>query len=544
MLQIQENQGLDYASIVVDPVKRLRLIRIMMEGLTSRPKTKAEKVQDVVNLFSAYGFNHSQIMDMIKAVDGSNKVVKINKINKSSRAYKNIKNHFDFLHGHDSMESWITIAHIDYALAEDGFHQWHYTHSHAVDVLATLRGKKTNTYMSVNEFWSPYRNVLSLRYITSFYVDIDAHDDEHEFDLKAVKKFLQKKYKNGVLPPHSKMSFTGRGVQLYWKIELSPASNLWLWNIIQRYIVEALEDIKDHVPGHQVDKNCTDITRIFRVDDTWNLKGQCYSKNVDQNDNIYRMNKFLEDFFKDKYTARKKRKNSKKDETRLDMESKSDSETKGKTEWILELNDKIEAKFQIMRQRRCQDLRTLLELRQNQIQDGHREYFLFIYAWTAVENITTENMIYRELASVNAMFADPLGDREVRSIARKVFRKWSKRLLKVTAAANTWSSLTGRYTFRNSTIIEKLDITEEERKHFVTILYRDEAKIVWNNRRNENKRKARRDADGNLLSRITIQERRSKVKELMDLGYGYKRIATVLGISPDTAKNDVRALKK
>ena len=46
--------------------------------------------------------------------------------------------------------------------------------------------------MSVNEFWSPYRNVLSLRYITSFYVDIDAHDEE-SFDLKAVKKFFKSK---------------------------------------------------------------------------------------------------------------------------------------------------------------------------------------------------------------------------------------------------------------------------------------------------------------------------------------------------------------
>ena len=178
------------------------------------------------------------------------------------------------------------------------------------------------------------------------------------------------------------------------------------------------------------------------------------------------MNQILEDYFKDKYTLKKKRKEEKLKKAQL--KAKADSKDK---EHVLVLTDQTEAKFRIVRQRRVNDLRTLLELRKNDLSKGHREYFLYVYAWTAVENITSETMIYRELASVNMMFNDPLLENEVRGIARKVFRKWSSRSLKSTAKENTWSRLTGRYCFRNTTIITNLDITEEEREHFETIFW-------------------------------------------------------------------------
>lgn len=541
MLQIQSSQDLDYTSIFSSRTETLRLVKIMLEGLSSRPKSLHKKKQDVFELLSRHGFSNAEIEELINAVDQSNKVVSVVKLNEKSKAYKNIKSHVDFLHKHDNAlkNSWITVAHIDYKLAEDGWHQWHYRSSDVVDQLASLRSKKTNTYMSVNEFWSPYRNVLSLRYITSFYVDIDAHDEE-SFDLKAVKKFLNQKYKDGILPKHSKLSFTGRGVQIYWKIELSPASNLWLWQIIENYIIEALSDIKDHIKGHKVDTNCSDITRVFRVDDTWNLKAKCYSKNIEQNDNVYRMNQILEDYFKDKYTLKKKRKEEKLKKAQL--KAKADSKDK---EHVLVLTDQTEAKFRIVRQRRVNDLRTLLELRKNDLSKGHREYFLYVYAWTAVENITSETMIYRELASVNMMFNDPLLENEVRGIARKVFRKWSSRSLKSTAKENTWSRLTGRYCFRNTTIITNLDITEEEREHFETIFWDEEEaeRIAYSKRRNEKKRNDRRNENGLTKREQAKEDNLNRVRELLTQGLKQKDIVEATGLSKGQVSKLVKQIK-
>ena len=551
MLQIKSEQTLDYASIFSSRTETLRLVKIMLEGLSSRPKSLYKKKQDVFELLTKHGFEKSEIEELINAADQSNKVVSVVKLNEKSKAYKNIKSHVDFLHNHDNAlkNSWITVAHIDYKLAEDGWHQWHYRSSDVVDQLASLRSKKTNTYMSVNEFWSPYRNVLSLRYITAFYVDIDAHDGE-SFDLKAVKKFLNKKYKDGILPRHSKLSFTGRGVQIYWKIELSPASNLWLWQIIEKYIIEALSDIKDHIKGHKVDTNCSDITRVFRVDDTWNLRSKCYSKNIEQNDNVYRMNQILEDYFKDKYILKKKKKEEKLKDAQLKAESKEKAENENSDEskdkeYVLELTEQKEAKFRIMRQRRVNDLKTLLELRKFNLSKGHREYFLYIYAWTAVENITSETMIYNELSSVNQMFYDQLTNNEVRGIARRVFRKWSSRSLKNTAKDNTWSKLTGRYCFRNTTIIEKLGITDAERENFETIFKdKEEAeRIAYSKRRNEKKRNDRRNENGLTKREQAKEDNLNRVRELMTQGLKQKDIVEATELSKGQVSKLVKQIK-
>jgi hypothetical protein len=531
MLKIKKSNVLDYDSIFATKSSALKYVKMLRLHYQDNKAVK-KGLEEAVGLLNHYGYV-GEDQEAILSEAGfirTDKVVDLSAKFKKDKHYRAIKKHVDFLHDHNALESWITVAHIDYRLAEDGWHQWHYKNSELAEVLSILRSKNTNTYISVNEFYSPFRNVLTLRYITSFYIDIDAHSDE-EFDLEAVLEFLEKKYEEGVLPRHSKISFTGRGVQIYWKIELSPSTNLWLWQIIQNFIIEALEDIKDHIKGHEVDKNCSDVTRVFRVDDTYNLKAKCYSRNIEQNDNVYRMNQILEDYFKDKYVAKKKRKNTKNTETRLS------SNKEEKKEWVLELNDKVEANFRIMRQRRCEDLKTLLELRQNNLSQGHREYFLFIYAWTAVENITSETTIYRELSSVNLMFADPLKDNEVRGIARKVFKKWSKRSLKTSAKENTWSSLTGRYTFRNRTIIENLEITEEERRHFETIFWdKEEAQFVYNKRRNEAKRKARRNENGLTKREQSKEDKRTTVQELKAQGLSRSQVIKRTGFSESTVK--------
>lgn len=543
MLQLKENNGLDYASIFSESASTLKLIRIMMEGVASRPKTISEKRNEVINLLRQYNFDDGEILELLKASGFDNskkdsKVIDINKLNKRSKSYRNIKAHVDFLHDHEGLQSWITVAHIDYALSEDGWHQWHYQTPDVLDQIAVLRNKKTSTYMSVNEFWKPQRNVLSLRYLTAFYADIDAHADGVEVDLKAVKRFLKKKYKEGVLPPHSKLSFTGRGVQIYWKIELSPASNLWLWQIVQSYIVEALMDIKDEVAGHSVDIQCVDCTRVFRVDDTYNPKAGCYSKSIEQNDNVYRMSDILNDYFKDKYTIRKRKKKA----------NISQGEVQVSKDKVIVLNDRSEARMRLLRQRRCEDLKTLLELRKNKIQEGHREQFLFIYAWTAIENLNSYAWIYRELSSVNAMFTDPLPDTEIQKAAKKVFKKYTNKILKQTAKDGSLSKAIGRYTFRNGTIIDRLQITELERKSFVTILYKEEAKFVYNARRNEAKRKSRRDGQGLTdKERIALENSKEKLRiyqPYLDQGWGAKKIAKELEISLNTVKYDLRKIKE
>ena len=98
--------------------------------------------------------------------------------------------------------------------------------------------------------------------------------------------------------------------------------------------------------------------------------------------------------------------------------------------------------------------------------------------------------------------------------------------------------VSAKLRFTNKRCIEWLDITPEEQDKMETII----SKRKKYDRNNE--KRCPKDEDGYSKKKLPIKERRAKVKELMDKGYGYKRIATELGITQDTAKNDVRALKK
>lgn len=535
MLQAKQNPNkLNFETIFKDRKSIIKYLRI----LRWQYKSFDQGLLEAKALLTYYNYSEEEQQELLDEANfnKNSKVVDLTQKIKHDKHYRKIQKHVEFLHNHEALDSFVTVAHIDYSLAQDGWHQFHYKASQLTDVLALLRLKKTSTYMSVNEFFSPQRTVLSLRYLTAFYVDIDAHDENYNFDLKATKKFLEKKYKEGVLPRHSKLSFTGRGVQIYWKIELSPASNLWLWQIVQNFIIEALMDIKDHIEGHSVDIHCSDCTRVFRVDDTFNPLAGVYSRDIETNDNVYRMNEFLNDYFKDKYTVRKRKKTATESQGEVQVGEK-----------VIVLNDRSEMRMRILRQRRCQDLKKLLELRKNQLQKGHREYFLFVYGWTAIENLKSLNWIYQELSNVNQMFADPLEDKEVLKQAKKIHRKYTKDTLKQTAKKGTLSQVINRYTFRNTTIIKNLEITELERQHFITILYKDEAKIVYNKRRNEMKRKKRLDENGlNKRQRKELELSLAKAeiyRPYIEQGWGAKKIAKALGKSDNTVKYDLKTLR-
>ena len=151
----------------------------------------------------------------------------------------------------------------------------------------------------------------------------------------------------------------------------------------------------------------------------------------------------------------------------------------------------------------------------------------------------TEQEAINEILAINSLFKNPLTDGEARAKAKHIYKKFKSQVLKKANPKQKYE-YHDRYLFKNDTIIQRLNITKDEMKLMATIIDQREKY----DRNNERRRNERRDENGNLISKVQIQERRFKVKELMDQGLGYKRIAKTLGISENTAKNDVRALKK
>ena len=527
MLVMNNNANkIDYSKIFSNREATIKLLRVLRWHKTGT-KAKLEKAkQEAISLLEKHNYSSEEI-DELLTITGFNKskVVNLPVKDKHAEQRKQVEKHVSFLHEHEHLRSWVCLAHIDGSIREDGWVQYHYWNDKVVEEAEKILPKNTSTYVSVNQFRAPMRNALSVRYMTSFYVDIDAHGEE-KVDLKAIKRFLNRKYKEGKLPKHSRLTATGRGVQVYWKLELVPDVLYWMWRNIAGYIAEELSDIKDHVKGHEVDASCsTDVTRVFRVEGTRNPKSNTIAYCVETNKNVYRMSDILIQYFGDKVKIAKTK--------------AEDGELADENGNKITLNNAPKQHFQITRQRRLHDLRVLLELRKNHIMKGHREFFLFVYSWTFIDVLVTEKMLYDELSSVNEMFADSLTDKEVTAIARKVFKKWGSGKLKETAEEGSLSKLTGRYCYTNKTIIERLDISEFERSHFETIFWdKAEAKVVWDKRRNEKKKKARRTGKKQQNKREkSADNTRRKVKYYKAKGLTQEEVAKKIGKTTRTVKN-------
>lgn len=550
MLEIKDDiNRLNYDMLMHDKYNAFKIVKILRwQGYKTDSSAKEEELRfktrkkEAIELLQKYNYSADEINDLLIATGFiESKVVKIptGKTTKKEhkKRSKQVKEHVGFLHEHEHLKSWVCLAQIDYSMAEDGWAQYHYWNDEVADKAIDILYKNTSTYISVNEFRAPIRNALNIRYMTSFYADIDAHGEGIEVDIKAIKRYLNCKYKAGKLPKHSRITATGRGVQIYWKLEIVPDCLYWMWCSLEGYIVKELEDIKDYVEGHEVDSSCIDVARVLRLEGTANPKANgAIAHCIEKNDNVYRMTDILNNYFSDKIKVSKKK-----------VEHDSLVDEDGRQIVLKNVN---EQKAAIMRQRRIHDFRTLLELRKYQIQEGHREEFLWFYAWTWVQEITSETMIYKELSSVNAMFFDPVTDSEVRAIARKVFNKWSSRVLKQKAKDGSISSITGRYCFRNTTVIERLGITPAEREHFETIFWNKEEaeRIAYSKRRNEKKRKDRRD-ENNMTNkeRVALENSKAKLtlyKPYLDKGWGAKKIATELEMSVNTVKYDLKKIKE
>lgn len=85
----------------------------------------------------------------------------------------------------------------------------------------------------------------------------------------------------------------------------------------------------------------------------------------------------------------------------------------------------------------------------------------------------------------------------------------------------------GGYLYKNSTLIERLNITEEEQRELKTII----GTIEKYKRNNKRRNKARRNENGLTKKQQELQELKVKIEELKEQGLKQSQIIEVLGIT-------------
>jgi len=387
------------------------------------------------------------------------------------------------------------------------------------DLLKEAKRKKADVYLSLNAFEYGVRQSQSLKQIRNIGVDIDCYKLNISIPraLDEVKRLIIK----GSIPNPNVVIFSGRGLQLLYSISggASPKMAFLSQYITAQFIAELR-----HLGA---DTSGTDVTRVFRLP---------YSVNSRNNKQVtVELWRTLEYSLPDLYNYCKP----------LEKRRKLSKQQKG-TLHTLPSKKGLKDLYSLNTARK-NDLEMLVSLRHGEIEK--RNVLTYIYAYTIALILKNKEATIVFARQLNDRLSDPQRANVVNRTAgnayddaMQFFEEFSKRDFKM-----WYQSMDGiKRPMKNGTIIEELDITSEEMKHFQTII----DGLEKQDRDTKAKRKKRRE-QGVLKREEYVKEQQDKtdnnlfaVQELLEQGYKQKQIAEVLGLSKGRVSQLVKELKK
>ncbi|ELC8423253.1 DNA-binding response regulator (plasmid) [Clostridium perfringens] len=394
---------------------------------------------------------------------------------------------------HSRSKGWITRSVID----KKGYSQWHYKYAELKD----LDMRDENIYITLNTFYKPCRRLENIKELNTLFIDLDYYKIGKTKDQ--VLMDLEKNYFNQSIPIPNYVIDSGRGMYLIWIINAVPSKALPLWKAVQEYLYNQLKYFG-------ADRQALDATRILRVPGSINSKSKTVVNILDEYEYIYDLREIQNGFL---------------------PELKPYERKKGRPSKI----------NYIYRERslyygRIQDIIKLCELREYDLK-GHRELILFLYRYYLCSFTEDIEKALNDVLELNSMFRQALSEREVIRATR--------------SAERCYLDKNKQYKYKNETLIELLEITEEEQKYMTIIISKEEYKRrdrVYH-KKNYDSEKAKKiyqeqlKAQGKLSEKEKISQRREKVLDLLGEGLTQKEIYTLMKISKRTCINDVNFLR-
>ncbi|MGL5151390.1 MAG: DNA-binding response regulator, partial [Clostridium sp.] len=182
---------------------------------------------------------------------------------------------------------------------------------------------------------------------------------------------------------------------------------------------------------------------------------------------------------------------------------------------------------------RVEDIITLCELRNYNVR-GYRNMIIHCYAYWIGIYERDEEVLQEKVEELNDKFLSPLRQSEIRSILRSV-DKAVERFIEYNQSIGEGKDKRvtkgmrdkGGYWYKNETLIERLDITENEQKNMKTIIGIRVKYDRKNKKRNEN----RRNENGLTEKQQELEDLKINVTELKKKGYNNSQIAKELKIN-------------
>lgn len=405
----------------------------------------------------------------------------------------NKKNYIDNIHSRS--KGWITRSVID----KKGYSQWHYKYAELKDL--DMRDEE-NIYITLNTFYKPCRRLENIKELNTLFIDLDYYKTGKTKDQ--VLMDLEKNYFNQSIPIPNYVIDSGRGMYLIWIINAVPSKALPLWKAVQEYLYNQLKYFG-------ADRQALDATRILRVPGSINSKSKTVVNILDEYEYIYDLREIQNGFLPELKPYEKK---------------------KGRPSKI----------NYIYRERslyygRIQDIIKLCELREYDLK-GHRELILFLYRYYLCTFTEDIEKALNDALELNSMFRQALSEREVIRATR--------------SAEKCYLDKNKQYKYKNETLIELLEITEEEQRDMTIIISKEEYKRRKRirNKNSYDGEKAKKiyqeklKSQGKLNEKEKISQRREKILDLLDEGLKQKDICLLLNISKPTYVRDRNFLKE
>lgn len=368
------------------------------------------------------------------------------------------------------------------------------------DIVQEQQGEK-DTFISPNSFYIPERANENIRHYRALYIDLDLEVYSKTEAIYEITMLVDK----GTIPEPTMVVDSGRGLHCYWRIEHAPKGAAYTWQELEDYLYRQLKYLG-------ADLGATDSSRVLRLPNTINSRNNGICKVISINNNRYSMYELREKYLH--YRGKKQKQHQKKDK----------QQDKGKVKHYFN--------SYTLHIARAEDLETLCRLRDYKVV-GYRNKLLHCYIyWKGI--YVRDDAELQEIADrFNNNFNTPLKDTEVKATVKstkKAIEKFIDYEQGLRSGENKRVSKGmrehGGYWYTNETLINMLDITEDEQKHLKTIIGTNE-KYRRNNIR---RRKERRNEAG-----LTMREQQKKdnikaVKELAAKGLNQSEIAKEVGL--------------
>ena len=346
------------------------------------------------------------------------------------------------------------------------------------DIYAT-QNTISNIYTRTN------KDVLQLR---TLYIDIDKINNTDEI-IELINNLVKEK----VIPKPHKIIFSGRGIHIKWFIKDyagTSKKNMNVWSRLQNYLIKTF---KNALNNGEVDKRVKDPSRILRIEGTINSKSdkvvKCLVNNGHELYDLYELYNTYTPYKPQEATGQKK-------------------SNKG----IKLLKSKSTLNYG-----RLKDLEKILELRAYDL-TGIRNSFLMFYT---TYYILVNNSNYEETLQEIKVVASRIKSKKYTSLAE--LKSFVRNGLKKVEEHKEGQKVLPK----SETIIEWLNISEEEQRELITL----KSKNIKKENNNAQRRNKRRNGEGLTLREQKKQETIKEIKALKQQGLNNTEIAKKLNMN-------------